>query len=129
MDLIIFSDFGNFWCCWLARSDPRKHVTSRFRLSTTAVWRTPRRHTPHQESPSISRAVVGCGELWLPAGEVRTFSWGSFFVSFFVYPKFRLLQCLKVEVWTSAENQRETDLRRLGASEGNRSGDTRSICG
>ena len=34
----------------------------------------------------------------------------------FVYPKFRSLRRLKVEVWTYAENQRETDLKRLTAS-------------
>ena len=50
--------------------------------ATTAGWRTPRRDTPYQERPSISRALVACEELWLPAGELHTFCWGSSFVSF-----------------------------------------------
>ena len=54
-------------------------------MPTTAFWRTRRRHTPHQEErPSLSRAVVACGELELPASEVHTFCWGSIFVSFCV---------------------------------------------
>ena len=51
-------DFGIFLCCWLAISSLPKHLESRWWLPTTAVWRTRRPHTPHQERPSISRAVV-----------------------------------------------------------------------
>ena len=41
---------------------------------------------------------------------------GDIFLSRFVYPNFRPLQRLKVEVWTSAEHQRETNLKRLTSS-------------
>ena len=56
-------DFGRFLCCWLATSSPRKHLVSRFWMpTTTAVGRTRRRHTPHQERPWISRAAIACKE-------------------------------------------------------------------
>ena len=45
-----------------------------------------------------------------------TCSVGGRFLSRLVYPKFRSLLRLRVEVWTSAENQRETNLKRLTAS-------------
>ena len=62
-ELKYLSDFGSFWYRWLASSTSQKHLVSRFWLPTNAGWRTRRRHTPHQEPPSISRAVVACGEL------------------------------------------------------------------
>ena len=45
-----------------------------------------------------------------------TGSVGDRFLSRFVYPKFRLLQRLKVEAWTSAENQMKPDLKRFTAA-------------
>ena len=56
-----FSDFGSFfWCCWLVSSKSRKHHVSRSWLpTTTAVGRTRRRHTPHQEWASLDFAVRG----------------------------------------------------------------------
>ena len=58
-----FSDFCSFWCCLPERSRSPQHIVSRVWLPRTVGWRTRRRHTPHQEPPSISRAVVACGEL------------------------------------------------------------------
>ena len=43
---------------------------------------------------------------------------GGRFLSRFVCLKFRPLQCLKVEVWNSAENLRDADLKKLTASVG-----------
>ena len=57
-----FWDF--FLCRWVATSCSRKHLMGRFWLPPTAVWRTRRPHTPHQEHPAISLAVVvACEEL------------------------------------------------------------------
>ena len=56
-----FSDFGSFWCCWLASLKSRKHLVSRFWLPTTAVWYTRRRHTP---PPGASLNFAGRGCLW-----------------------------------------------------------------
>ena len=41
-------------------------------------------HASHKEFASISWAVVDGAELWLSASQVQTFSWGMFFVSFFL---------------------------------------------
>ena len=40
---------------------------------------------------------------------------GDRFLSRFVIPKYRPLQCLKVEVWSSSENRKETNLKSLTA--------------
>ena len=101
----------------LASSNSRKHLVSRFWLSMTAGWRTPRRHTSHQRRPSILRAVVACGEPQLPASEVRTFCWGSFFVSF----------CVPQILTTAVPQSPGVDLCR--EQEGRRSEETHSICG
>ena len=71
-----------------ATSTSRKHLVSRFWPPTTAVWRTRRPHTLHQERPSISRAIVACEAVAVRkrTGNVQL---GGCFVSHFVYPKFR----------------------------------------
>ena len=74
--------FEIFLGLWLFASSPPKLLLSRFWMPATAVLRTRRRYKPRLERPSISRAVVACGELYLSASEVQTLSSGFIFVSF-----------------------------------------------
>ena len=70
---------------------------------------------PHCFVPQFRGLWLLMGSCSCPLVKCTLFNWGSF-LSRFVYPKFRSLQRLKVEVWTSAENQRETHLKELTAS-------------
>ena len=58
-----FSDFARILRYSLATSSEQKHPVSRFRLPMTAVWRTRRPHTPHQEHLPISWAELSTQEL------------------------------------------------------------------
>ena len=51
MNYLCVCVFGSVLCCWLVTSSSPKHLVSRSWLPTTAVWRTRRRHTLHQERP------------------------------------------------------------------------------
>ena len=104
-----FSDFGSFWCCWLASSNSRKHLVSRFWLLSGApdVVLQPSRSVPQFRGPWLLVESHSCPVV------KRTRSVEDRFLPRLVYPKFRPLQRLNLEVWTSAENQRETDLKRL----------------
>ena len=76
------------------------------------------RPTSSYTPPGASLDFASRGFWW---GAVAARQWSAFVllgVVFFriVYPKFRPLQRLQVEAWTSAENKRDTDLKRLTAS-------------
>ena len=96
----------------ILNSQKKKRV-SRFRVPTTTDWRTRRRDIPHPERPSNSRAVVAVAARW----------WSAYVLLGVV---FSLVLCTpSIDQWSSskstygplsAENQRDTDLKRLTAS-------------
>ena len=83
-----FGVFASFLWYSLATSDTRKHLRESF--LTTAVWRTRRPHTLHQEYPSILRVTGPCEELYCSCLQVKCKRLiGGRFLSLFVDPKFR----------------------------------------
>ena len=58
-----FSNIESFSAYSLAILSTRKHLVSRFWLPTTAVWRTRRLHTPHQEHLQFRGNEILCEKL------------------------------------------------------------------
>ena len=112
----MLGDFAIFHAAGSQLGVKKKLFESRFWLSTSAVRRTRRLHTPHQERVSIWGLWLLVMSCSYPQVKCQRSVGGCFFCLILCLPnfnQFRLLQTLKVEVWTSVETRRTAYLKRI----------------